>query len=86
MNYRIEFSNEPRESFGNYRYEIFKDGQLVAYLWHDYRGDDYGIEFVGGGGKDWPIGRLTNFLAGGGPKPLRLSTKAIEYLDEELNG
>lgn len=56
----------PREAFGEYRYTIRKNGQIVAHYWHDYLGDDHGIDFVGGKTILEPLGRVPNFMAGGG--------------------
>ena len=82
MSYRIIQLDKPRESFGNYEYSIFNGDRLVAKYWHDYRGDEHGIEFTNGPRKSWPVGRMIDFIEGGGPKPLSLSVKAIAYLDE----
>ena len=85
MAYRIERDSAPRESFGEYRYLIYKDGDLVAKYWHDYRGDDHGIEFLDGKNDFWPVGGVGSFMEGGGSAPLRLSAKAVAYLDEKLS-
>jgi len=82
MSYRIIQLEKSRESFGNYVYSIFKDDRVVAKYWHDYRGDEHGIEFKNGSRISWPVGRMTDFIEGGGPKPLSLSAKAIAYLIE----
>jgi hypothetical protein len=63
-----------------YRYRIYEDGRLIADYWHDHRGDDHGIEFVDGKKEHWPVGRMTEFLEGGGKLPLSLSTAAVDYL------
>jgi hypothetical protein len=86
MSYRIEHSKKIRESFGDYTYDIYKDGRLVAVYWHDYRGDDHGIVFLNGGEEKWPEGSVLDFLANGGgnPKSPELSEKAIGYLNEKL--
>ena len=47
--------NADRESFGEYRYRIYADDRLLAHSWHDYPGDEHGIEFVNG---TRSIGRL----------------------------
>jgi hypothetical protein len=83
MAYRVEHADARRESFGEYRYRIYQDDRLIAYYWHDYRGDEHGIEFVTGSAESCPVGRMTDFLEGGGPKPLRLSELAILYLDKK---
>jgi hypothetical protein len=82
MSYRIIQLEKSRESFGSYEYNIFKDDRLVAKCWHDYRGDEHGIEFKNGSRKAWPVGRMIDFIEGGGSVPLSLSAKAIVYLDE----
>jgi len=84
MAFRVEHEDSPRESFGNYRYCIYKGDRLVARYWHDFRGDEHGIDFVSGESESWPVGRMIEFLEGGGPQPLRLSARAITYLDSKL--
>lgn len=81
MAYGIE-QEAGRESLGHYRYRIYKDGTLVAYYWHDYRGGEHGIDFVSGLSEPWPAGRMTDFLQGGGPEPLRLSERGVAYIDQ----
>jgi len=80
VTYRIEHDESIRESFGPYRYRIYDGEHLVAYYWHDYRGDDHGIEFLDGKTESWPVGRMTDFIKGGGPQPLLLSKQAMAYL------
>ena len=82
MRYRIEQESK-RDAFGNYNYRIYNDSQLVARYWHDYRGDDHGIEFVNGSSLSCP-GRMTDFIEGGGPEPMSLSERAVMYLDQHL--
>jgi len=84
MTYRVEQDASRRQEFGGYDYSIFRDDKLVALYWHDHRGDEHEIEFVGGRSEPWPVGRMTDFLEGGGPEPLRLSARAITYLDSKL--
>ena len=79
MSYAIEQDSQ-REEFGHYRYRIYKDGRLVAHYWHDYRGDDHGIEFLDGTKEGWPVGRMVEFIGGGGSEPVRLSDRALAYL------
>lgn len=86
MRYKVEHAGRTSSSFGAYKYKIFKDDRLVAEYWHDYRGDDHGIKFVNGKEENEPLGRMTDFLEGGGPQPLVLSSKAIAYLDKVLHG
>lgn len=80
MTFRIEPDKSSREGFDDYRYCIYDDGVLIAHYWHDFRGDDHGIEFVDGTGDTLPSYRMVEFLEGGGPKPLTLSARALEYL------
>ena len=80
MSYRIEHDEPSRESFGNHRYSIYDDGRLIAHYWHDFRGDEHGIEFVNGKSERWPVGLKTEFLEGGGPEPLTLSVRAMAYV------
>jgi len=86
MDFTIEQDNYSRKSFGEYQYRILQDGKLVAYYWHDYRGDEHGIEFVGGKTELWPVGQMIEFLEGGGLKPLLLSEAAFAYLKTKLSG
>jgi hypothetical protein len=70
---------------GNYNFEIYDGRTPVARLWHDYRGDEYGIVFPDGSKEDWPVGGSSNaFLEGGGPQPLRLSAAAVAYLRTKI--
>lgn len=71
-----------RDSLGNYRYRIYKDKVLVAHYWHDFRGEEHGIQFVNGTSDPWPVGRMTDFLEGGGPEPLALSERGLAYVDQ----
>jgi len=86
MTYRIEHAKSERDSFGNYRYCIFEDDHLIAFYWHDYRGDEHGIEFLHGATDDSPVGRMTDFIEGGGPQPLVLSPRAVSYLKTKVQG
>jgi len=81
LNLRIEQDTAQRESFGPYTYNIYEGDQLVARFWHDYRGDEPDIELFVGRKRDWPFARMTYFIEGGGPEPLRLSDRAIAYLE-----
>jgi hypothetical protein len=82
MRYKIEQIQIPQESFGAYKYKIYKNEILIANYWHDYRGDEHEIEFINGEKEGWPVGRMVDFIQGGGPQPLTLSTKAEAYLDQ----
>jgi hypothetical protein len=83
MSYSIEHAGSSRGSYGDYRYRICWDGQLVAYYWHDYRGDEHGIEFPDGSKEDGPVGQMTDFIEGGGPQRLSLTARAVAYLDRK---
>lgn len=83
MSFKIEQVDSTRESFGKYTYKIYEDGHLIAHYWHDHRGDEHGIEFVNGEHDLWPVGRMTDFIEGGGPKPLTLSERAVTYLNQK---
>ena len=80
MEFDVTRSETPRQGFDAYRYRIWRKSRLVAMYWHDYRGDEHGIEFVDGRKEDWPVGRMTDFLKGGGPQPICLSDEAVAYL------
>lgn len=82
MSYTVSHVIKAREPFGEYRYGIHENGNIIAYFWHDYRGGDNGIEFVNGISAHDPVGKMTNFLEGGGPQPLALSKRAIKYINE----
>jgi hypothetical protein len=84
LSFSVEHDQVRRESFGEYCYRIYSDGQLIARYWHDYRGDDHGIEFINGEKEDGPVGRMTDFLEGGGPQPLVLSDRAVAYIKRKL--
>jgi hypothetical protein len=85
LTYRVEHDASPRESFGEYRYRIYRGDRLVANYWHDFRGDEHGIGFISGKSESWPVGRMVDFLEGGGPgKPTVLSKLAIAYMEERL--
>ena len=83
MNFTIEQSKANREPFGNYTYRIYEDGRLIAHYWHDYRGDEHGIDFLDGTKESWPGGRMIDFIEGGGPKRLTLSERAVEFLKQK---
>lgn len=80
MEFEVTRSDAPRSGFDAYRYRIWRKGRLVAMYWHDYRGDEHGIEFVDGRKEHGPVGMMTDFLKGGGPQPVRLSEEAMAYL------
>jgi len=82
VRYRIE-QDAGRDAFGNYSYRIYSGSQLVARYWHDYRGDEHGIEFVKGESLPCP-GQMTDFIKGGGPEPLVLSERATSYIAQQL--
>jgi hypothetical protein len=80
VSYTIERVDAQRDSSGNYRYRIYEDARLIAHYWHDHRGDEHGIEFVDGASRPRPVGRMADFIEGGGPEPLTLSARAVAYL------
>lgn len=84
MSFELKHAESQREFFGEYCYYIYEDSRLVARYWHDYRGDDHGIEFVNGTSEAWPVGRMVDFITGGGPQPLALSGRAVAYLNKKL--
>lgn len=83
MSFKIEQVDSTREPFGNYTYKIYENGHLIAHYWHDYRGDEHGIEFVDGVNELWPVSRMTDFIDGGGQNPLTLSERAVAYLNQK---
>ena len=84
MAYWVERDSAPRDSFAEYRYRVFRDNVLVAYFWHDHRGDESGIDFVGGASEPDPVHYPARFLEGGGPAPLSLSKHAVAFLEGKL--
>ena len=80
MSFSIELEVSARQSFSDYRYHIYDGDRLFAHYWHDYRGDEHGIEFSDGVRESWPVGRMVDFIEGGGPTPLVLSARALVYL------
>lgn len=84
MIYRVEHERKQREPFGDYRYSIYRNDQLIAYFWHDHRGDEGGVEFIDGRRESDPMSHPAHFLEGGGPHPLALSPWAISYLESKL--
>ena len=81
--YRIERDEPARDASGNYHYLIYSGDQFVARYWHDFRGDEQGIIFGNGvrDSKGLP-GRTSQFIEGGGDKPLELTKLAINYINQ----
>ena len=42
VSYRIERSESNLRSYGDYWFCIYENERLIAYYWHDYRGDEHG--------------------------------------------
>jgi len=82
MLYTVRQFKKMSAPFSDYRYGIYQNEKLIAYFWHDYRGDDNGIEFVNGLSVPDPVDRMTNFLKSGGEQPLTLTKQAIQYINE----
>ncbi len=78
--FSVRHSTKKRDSFGNYEYEVLDGSNVVAYYWHDYRGDEQGIRFTDGRSEELPFGSVIDFIYGGGPEPLKLSPAAIKWL------
>lgn len=81
VSYRIEPACDV-DAFGNVRYFIYKDERLVALYWHDYRGNEHGIEFVRGLSDLRPVGRVTDFMEGTDSDSPALSARGMAYLDQ----
>ena len=82
MSYVVQRIEEPRISFGSYRYQILKDGIEIAIFSHDYRGECEGLLLSATGRMEAiPFGLCSEFLTGGGPQPNGLSEAAASYLD-----
>jgi hypothetical protein len=82
--FTIRHSATERDSFGNYDYDVLDGTDVIARYWHDYRGAEHGIRFADGTSEDWPVGRMIDFINGGGPEPLTLSPAAIKWLHERI--
>ena len=75
----LEIHQLPRPADGwTYEYEITVGNRRVARYWHDQKGDEHGIDFVSGLSGCWPVGKMTDFLTGGGPQPLGLSDAELD--------
>lgn len=85
MSFTIEHSKERPGKFDNTTYHIFEDGRLIARYWHDFRGEEHGIDFLNGYRDDWPVGQRSDFVQGGGPEPLVLSERAVAYLKQQIS-
>lgn len=75
---------DPRDSFGAYWYEVYRNDHLVAHVWHDYRGSESGIRFVDKRKSTWPFINVVEFLTGGGSQPLALTEAAEQYFFDEF--
>lgn len=84
VGYRVEFGPRGEGEFGAYRYNIYRDGALVARYGHDHRADEHWIDFADGRRDEWPVGRSVDFLEGGGPELLRLTRAGERYMDVKL--
>jgi hypothetical protein len=84
MEFRVEQDHAPRGKSGPYKYRIYKGARLVARYWHDFRGDEHGIDFLNGHNESCPVGRVIEFLEGGGPQAPRLSERAVAYLKAKI--
>ncbi len=80
MSFSVERDSGKREPFGTYKYRILENRRLIAHYWHDYRGDEHGIDFVDGSTELEPLGRGSDFILGDGSEPLQLSERAVAYL------
>ena len=86
MNFTVKAVTTKRESFGPYKYAIYLDGIEKAIFTHNYRGEVERIQVLETGfNEDPPFGMCSDFLTGGGPEPLGLSSNAIEYMKKILN-
>ncbi len=79
--FTIRHTGTVRDPFGAYEYDILDGAVVIACYWHDYRGEDHGIRFADGSDEVLP-GRRSDFVKGGGPKPLTLSAAAVKWLVE----
>lgn len=85
MSYTIQqIRSADRPQVPEYQYRVYKDDRFIATYWHDHRGDEHGIEFADGTKDEWPVGRVVDFIEGGGPQPLVLSARAVAYLNARL--
>jgi hypothetical protein len=72
---------ESGEPFSNYLFEVTRNGQKVAELSHDYRGDEHWMRLPEG---RW-ISLVDRIIEGGGPQPLAISSAGIKGLDQLLS-
>ena len=85
MNFKVEHSQEKRKPSESYRYIISYEGKDFAVLSHDFRGEVTGIKVIKSGYCELPpFASCADFLTGGGPEPLGLSSMAIKYLEKLL--
>ena len=83
MQYRVEPGDPFRDASRNYHYVIYNGDQFVARYWHDFRGDEQGIIFANGVEDSNGLpGRSSEFISGGGGKPLELTKWAISYIEK----
>jgi len=82
--FSIRHTAHSRKPSAPYEYEILDGLQVVARYWHDFRGDEHGIEFFDGRSEGRPVGRMVDFVSGGGPEPLGLSDAAVAFLIQKL--
>ena len=68
---------ESKEPFSNYLFDVFRDGQKLAELRHDYRGDEHWMRLPG---SRW-VTAPERIIEGGGPEPLVLSTTGVKAMD-----
>lgn len=84
MLFNIAQTEAEPNSYWKYEYNIFRGDKLVAHYRHDFRGDAHEIIFIDGRSISMPVGSVTDFIIGGGPKPLLLSKAAIDFLNNNL--
>ena len=81
---RYTVAHAGRESdapFSAYLYDVFRDGEKVAQLGHDYRGEDHWINLPEG---KW-IALPQQVILGGGPEPLTLSLVGVEAIERLID-
>jgi len=82
--FSIRQIDRERKSGADIQFEIFDGDRFVAHYWHDFRLDEHGIRFEDGREDSWPVGRVIDFITGGGPQPLELTDAGIGYLAERI--
>lgn len=83
--FQIRHRDSQRADFGNYEYDILEGSRVIALYWHDFRGDEHGLIYNDGREEAWPVGRMIEFVGGGGSSQLFLTKAAQDHLATALS-